>query len=134
MMNRCLAWSISVVLDAGDLDAIDRADINNSARIAGTRSFFEERRQVSCQEEQRFHVGIHYLVEPGFRILGKRSAPRGPSVVHENVQALLSCRQLARKPSAPFSGRHIGRNRIASADSRQLFSNTIADFLLAGRN
>ncbi len=128
-----LAGGVRVGFLRVDRHAVDRGDVDHLGQVVG-RGLPEHRRQRLRQEEGRLQVQVDHLVPAAFRKFVERRAPGGAGVVDQDVERALVLGVGLDQRLRAVERRHVGRQRDAVAEGRQLLGGLVAGRGLARRD
>ena len=131
MVHRRLARGVGVGLEGRDLEAVDRADVDDTCWVAGPGAALEQWEAGARQVEDRLQVERQYLVPRRVGVLGERRAPVGACVVDQDVERRLAPGERVGQAARAGLAREIGGEREARALTRQLGRDLVADVRLA---
>src|SRR5262249_8572932 len=117
-----------------DMDAIDRADVDNAGGIFGPTGLFQQRQKVPGQEEDPLDVGIHHFVPARFREFFERRSPCSAGIVDENIELWLARLYFVREEFTSRGRRKVGRDRRTLADFGQPECSFVDYLFLARRD
>ena len=129
-----LAGRVGVGLPGVDRDAVDGGDIDDLGQLRACGRLAQHGRERLGQEEGRLHVQVHDLVPAAFGKFVIGRAPGRARVVDEDAQLVFVRRISIDQRLHAVHGGHVGGQRNAVAQLRQLARRLVAGLGLARRD
>lgn len=132
MMDGGFAGAVGEVVDLGNFDAVDAADVDDTGGVVSRATVFEQGQEHLREEENAFDVDVHGAVVSVFGEFIEGFAPGGAGVVDEDVEGVFVFFDAVDEGFPTFFVGEVGGDGDAFADFGEFFGYGVADFGFAG--